>query len=414
VLSVRKRRIRLKQVQLLERNSNRFEEFICYSREFPPVPRNKEENVPMTNPNEFQPPPPPAAPSEPVRPRPTYLMWAGIALFIVGLIVAVLGIPMLVGLITGGLGTGAAICALGALFVGFSFIRLPATGDAPPPPSSEQKIREVSAAAIGGGAAGWLFTRLFRSLDLRIFFEPTAVFRSLRAHPNWVAPLLLVGIINGAYTTAFVRRLTPERIINFTVDKLQDSPIKPPPEALEKMRTEGVETQKAITQQIGNFLKAIVSAYFGAAFLAALCLLAVLAFGGRMHYWQTLSVIAYVIFPVTLIQKGISFLILYLKSPDDIHPLLGQESLVQDNLVIVARLLNLENLVSAKDHPVIFVVVTYFGVLALYRLWLTGVGLREGGYKVSSSQAWGVAITLFVIGLLLVMGVTAIFPSFVG
>ncbi len=332
----------------------------------------------MTNPNEFQ--APPAPPIEPERRRPTMLMWVGIALVVIGIIVVLLGIPVIIGLITGGVGTGLAICALGILFFGFSFMRLPSIPDGPP------KMSALSAL-------------------VSIFFEPSTVFRNVRAHPQWLAPILLAGILNGAYTTAFVHRLTPERIINFTVDKLQDSPIKPPPEALDKMRTEGAETQRAVTQQIGNFLKAIVSSFFGVAFLAALCLLGVLAFGGRMHYWQTYSVMAFVTFPVTLIQKGISFIILYLKSPDDIHPLIGQETLVYDNLGL---------LISSKDHPVLYVMATAIGILSFYRLWLTATGLREGGYKVSSSAAWGVAITLFVLFLLLGMAIAAIFPGFLG
>ena len=169
------------------------------------------------------------------------------------------------------------------------------------------------------------------------------------------------------------------------------------------MRTEGVEQQKALTQQIGNVLKAVVSHFFGVAFLAALCLLGVLAFGGRMHYWQTYAVVAYISLPFTIIQKVISFIILYLKSPDDLHPILHQESLVYDNLGL---------LVSAKDHPVIFVIATSIGILSFYRLWLSATGLREGGYKVSSSQAWGVSITLFVIFLLFGMAIAAIFPGF--
>jgi hypothetical protein len=236
-----------------------------------------------------------------------------------------------------------------------------------------------------------------------IFYEPTRVFRSLRAHPHWLAAILVVGILNAAYSTAFTRRITPERIINFTVDKLDEGSFKPPPEVLAKMRTEGVQQAKSPVQQAGNAIKTIVGAFFSVAFVAGLCLLGVLAFGGRMHFWQAYAVIAYVSLPVTVIQKGISFIILYLKSPDDIHPLLGQESLVTDNLGI---------LVAAKDHPVLFVVATSIGILSLYRLWLTATGLREGGYKVSSSAGWGVAITLFVVFLLFGMAVAAIFPGF--
>ena len=333
----------------------------------------------MSDPNqEFQaPPPPPSIEAEPERPRPTYLMYAGIGLVVVGIIIAVLGI---VGIVTGGAGTGGAFCVLGILFIAFSFIRLPAVPNPPPPMSTV------------GTLTG-------------IFFEPSNVFRNLRAHPQFIAAVIIAGLLNGVYVAAFVHRVTPETIINFTVDKLEESPIKPPPEALARMRTEGVEQQKAITQQIGNVLKAVVSHFFGVAFIAALCLLGVLAFGGRMHYWQTYAVVAYVALPVTIIQKGISFLILYLKSPEDIHPILGQETLVYDNLGL---------LVSSKEHPVLYVLAAFIGIITFYRIWLTATGLREGGYKVSSSAAWGVTITLTLIGLLLGVALAAIFPGFLG
>lgn len=334
----------------------------------------------MSDPNqEFQPPPPPAISAEPERKRPAYLMWAGIALVVVGIIVIVLGIPG-IALITGGIGTGAAVCVLGVLFFGFSFMRLPAV-DNPPPKMS-------TVATLTG-----------------IYFEPTTLFRNLRAHPQFLAAVMIAGIMNGAYTAAFVRRVTPERIINFTVEKLEESAFKPPPEALDRMRTEGVAQQKALSQQVGNFFKAIVTTFFGVAFVAALCLLGVLVFGGRMHYWQTYSVMAYVTFAVTLIQKGISFVILYLKSPEDIHPILNQESLVYDNLGL---------LISGKDHPVLFVIASTIGVLSFYRLWLTAKGLREGGYKVSSSAGWGSAIIVFVLFLLFGIAIAALFGSFFG
>ena len=328
---------------------------------------------------QFQPPPPPDVKAEPERRRPANLMFAGIALVVIGIVVVVLGLPF-VSLVVGGIGTGLAICALGILLFAFSFLRFPAIENAPP---------KMSTAATLTG----------------IFFEPTNVFRNLRAHPQFLAAVLIAGAISGAYSVAFTHRLTPERIINYTMDKLEDSPIKPPPEAMAKARTEGVEQAKAVTAQIGDFIKKIVSAFFGVAIIAALALLGVLIFGGRMHYWQTYAAVAYVAFPVTLIQKGISFIILFLKSPDDIHPLLGQESLVYDNLGL---------LVAAKDHPILFVMATTIGVLSFYRLWLTATGLRESGYKVSSGAAWGTTITLFIIFLLLGVAAAALFGSMFG
>ena len=334
----------------------------------------------MSDPNQgFQPPPPPALQAEPERRRPTDLMFAGIALVVIGIVVVVLGLPM-INLVVGGIGTGLAVCALGILFVAFSFMRMPAVEN---PPAKMSTVATLTG----------------------IFFEPSNVFRNLRAHPQFLAAILIAGAMTGAYSVAFTHRLTPERIINFTMDKLEDSPIKPPPEAMAKARTQGVEQAKAATFQVGDFVKKVVSAFFGVAIIAGIALLGVLVFGGRMHYWQTFAVVAYVSFPVTLIQKAISFVILYIKSPDDIHPLLGQETLVYDNLGL---------LVAAKDHPILFVVATSIGVLSFYRLWLTATGLREGGYKVSSGAAWGTTITIFVLFLLLAIAAAAVFGSMFG
>lgn len=97
-------------------------------------------------------------------------------------------------------------------------------------------------------------------------------------------------------------------------------------------------------------------------------------------------------------------MLLYVKSPEDIHPILGQETLVQDNLGV---------LVSPANHPVIFVLASAIGVLSFYALWLKATGLRNAGTKVSKGTAWGVALTMWILGVLLITGITALFPNFI-
>lgn len=330
----------------------------------------------MSDPNQgFQPPPPPIIAGEPERQRPTNLLWAGIALVVLGILVLVGGI---VGFIAGGPGTGAALCALGVLFFALSFTSLPNVPDAPPPMSTVGRLTGI-------------------------FFEPTNVFRNLRAHPRWLAAILIMGCLNAAYVAAFYQRLTPERIVDFTFEKIKDSPIKPPEDRMAIARQQALDAAKLPLARAGNAVKAIVGVFFVIALIAALYLLGVLAFGGRMHFWQAYAVAAYATFPVAVIHKVISFIILFVKSPDDIHPLIGQETLVTDNLGILFK---------SAEHPVLFVAASALGILAFYRLWLTAKGLSEGGYKVSSSAGWGVAITLWVLSLLLGMSFAAIFPSF--
>jgi hypothetical protein len=298
-------------------------------------------------------------------------------LFVIGLIVCALGIPKIV---PGGIASGAALAFLGIVFFALSFVPLPVIENAEDPMSPTQKL-------------------------LGVFFEPSRVFRNLRAHPRWVAAYLLITVLSLVYTFAFTQRLTPERIVNYRVDKVAEMPppFTPPPDRIETMRTQGIEQLKNPIQRIGTVVTTFVAVFCFTALLAALYLLGVLVFGGRINFWQSLSIMFY-----AAVQhrnsKLLGLVLLYLKSPDDIHPILGHETLVQDNLGV---------LFTPADHPVIFVLATSIGILSFYSLWLKYTGLRNGGTKVSSGTAWGVAIMLWILGTLAITGLTALFPSFI-
>jgi hypothetical protein len=333
----------------------------------------------MSDPNsEFQAPPPPSISLvEPEAPRPTKLRPIAIGLFIVGLIVLATGIAKI---LPGGLGTGLAFAFWGILLYALSFVRLPqTTATDEPPMSAMQKL------------AG-------------IFFEPTRVFRNLRAHPYWLAAFLVIVVLNIIYTTAFVKRLTPERIVNYTMDKLEQSPIKPPPDRMEQAREDALNQAKQPIQRVQSAAKTFVGIFVQGCIVASLYLVAVMIFGGRINFWQALAVYFYASLPVVVIQKLVSLVILFIKSPDDIHPILGQETLLQDNLSV---------LFNPADHPVLFVAASVIGVLSLYGLWLRAKGLQHGGTKVSGTAAWGAALTVWGLWLLFVLSITALFPSFI-
>lgn len=332
----------------------------------------------MSDPNsQFQPPPPPTIQPEPVAPRPVNLRPIAIGLFVIGLIVLVMGIAKI---LPGGVGTGIAFACGGILLFAFSFIRLPQpTGATEPPMSAIEKL------------AG-------------IFYEPTRVFRNLRAHPRWFAAFLVIVLINIVYTNAFVHRLTPERIVGYTMDKLEESPIKPPPDRMEEARDNALQQAKQPIQRAQSALKTFIGIFVLGAFVSAIYLLAVMIFGGKINYWQALSVYFYASLPVIVIQKLVSLVILYVKSPEDIHPILGQETLLQDNLGV---------LFNPADHPVLFVAATVIGVLSFYGLWLRAKGLQNGGEKVSSTAAWGAALMVWVLWIIFGLALTALFPSFI-
>ena len=296
-------------------------------------------------------------------------------LFGVGILLVVAGVLKL----PGGIVAGGALCFLGLALFGLSFIpRGETPTDAPAPIS------------------------FFESLT-SIFFEPTRVFQNLRAHPNWLAPLIIISLLSFVYATAFVYRLTPERIVNFTTDKVVER-FNIPPERAQQMKEQQIEEAKSPTRIAGRAVTTFVGVFVFSAILAALYMLALLLFGGRIGFWQSLSVTAWAALPSTVIGLVLSLVLLYVKDPDDIHPVLGQSGLVTDNLSV---------LVKSAEHPVLFTVLSFFGILSLYRLWLTATGLRNGGERVSSSAAWSVAIIFWLIGLLLLTAFSALFSNFI-
>ncbi|HSE31642.1 MAG TPA: YIP1 family protein [Pyrinomonadaceae bacterium] len=330
----------------------------------------------------FIPPPPPSPPQPPepvVGPRPTRLRPFAIGLFALGLIMVPVAALKIVNV---EVFSGAALCFFGMLLFGLSFVRLPVISNPEGPIPALQKV-------------------------FGIFYEPTRVFRNLRAHPHWVVAFVIIAGLNVIYSNAFIRRVTPERITNHVVEKMSEMgpPFAPPAEMLESIRNKQLDQLKSPTQRVGAAFNTITGTFVWGALVSAITLLLILAFGGKINYWQAIAVYFYTILPVAMVQKLLSLVILYIKEPDDIHPILGQESLVQDNLGI---------LFLPAAHPVLFAISSFIGVLSLYGLWLRGKGLREGGTRVSSTAGYGVAITLWVVGLLLVTIFTALFPGFIG
>lgn len=333
------------------------------------------------NPNQFQAPPPPPPPTDgglqPAAPRPVHLRPVAIGLVVVGLITLVTGIAKI---LTGGILTGVAFLFWGILLFAFSFIRLPQTSGADEAPMSG--IEKLAG----------------------IFYEPTRVFRNLRAHPRWLAALLVLGVFSGVYSTVFVQRLTAERIIDYKYEKMEQSPIKPPPEQMASSKEAELQAAKQPIQQIQAFALIFLGVFVMASSLAALYLVGVLVFGGRINFWQAFAATLYSFVPIAIIGKGLSLVILFIKAPEDIHPILGAETLLQDNLGV---------LFLPAEHPVFFVLAGSIGVLSLYGLWLRVKGLQHAGTKVSSSAAWGVTLTFWLIGTFLLAVFTFFFSSFI-
>lgn len=286
----------------------------------------------------------------------------------------------LIKILPGGIGLGAAWCFWGLLLFGMSFIPRPAVepGDEP----------ELSAFQRVAG----------------MFYMPGAVFRSFRRHPTWLTPLLIITLVGGIYSFAFTKRVTPERIASQTTKTL-DSMVENgwmTADMVQKAKADALKSLSSPVEQAAGVLSGMVGMFVLMAIWAVVALLVILIFGGRINFWQSLAVAFYAALPVVIVNKLLSLLLLYLKDPIEVHPILGQETLVQDNLGV---------LFTPGLNPVLFVLASVIGVLSLYKLWLSAAGLRAAGEKVSSGGAWAATIILLMIAVLFGVIAVSVFPG---
>jgi hypothetical protein len=302
---------------------------------------------------------------------------AGIICAALGLIIAVLGALKVVPLT----GTGVALLLLGGLVIGLSFVSGPEQDGTP-------RMSTPSTLA-------------------NIFVSPTEVFQNLRRHPRWLAAVLIASLLSTVFSNLFINRLTPERVVNYSTDKtLEMSMVANNPEAVKSVkegRDQTIADAKNPVKRAGQAVNSFVGYVYLTAFLALIFFLFALAMGGKLNYWQGFAVAAYAAFPVAFIRYVLGSIVLYLKDPTEIHPILGQGSLVQDNLSF---------LINPADHPVIYVLLASFSLLIFYGLFLNINGLKNAGEKVSPTIAWTASLTIWLIMMIFGVAVAFLFPSF--
>jgi multisubunit Na+/H+ antiporter MnhB subunit len=304
---------------------------------------------------------------------------AGIVVAAIGFIIAVLSIlKVLPGLTQ----TGVFMIVLGAVVIGLSFINKP-------DPEGTERMSTPNTL-------------------LSIFFSPSEVFQNLRRHPRWLVAALIMAIMGAVYSNLFFNRIGPERIANYTIDKTLEMPMIANNEQARKQVEDG--RQKAIEDATNPVVRAgqAVNSFVGTVIwycvLGGLFTLFAMAMGGKMNFWQAFSAGVYASFPVAVIRFVLNTVLLFVKDPTDIHPILGQGSLIQDNLNF---------LVKSSEHPVIYTLLGGLSLLAFYWIWMNATGLKNAGERVSGSTAWATTIVLYVVGILLMMFMAFMFPSFI-
>lgn len=301
---------------------------------------------------------------------------AGIIVAAIGLVVAILSITKIVPGLTQ---PGIVMILFGGLIIGLSFI------DKPDPEGTE---RMSTPSTLGN-----------------IFFSPTEVFRNLRRHPRWLVAMLVMATFSTIYGNLFVEKLGADRIANFAIDKTLEMPIMndQAKQQFEAGRADAIADAKNPVSRAGQAVSGFAGSVFGYAVLAAIFMLFALAMGGKMNFWQAFSAAVYAALPFSLIRSVLNIILLFIKDPADIHPILGQQSLIQDNLNF---------LVLPSQSPVIYTLLSSFSVLIIYWLWLQATGLKNAGEKVTGTIAWSATLGIYALMVVLGLAMAALFPSF--
>lgn len=300
----------------------------------------------------------------------------GVIIFILGLLLVVLG---LLKVLPGAAQSGFFGLFVGAVAFGLSFIKPHDAGpDAPPPLSPSERTTGI-------------------------FYEPARVFQNLHTHPRWLAAFLVISVFAAIYHVAFVQRLTPEVIALAPIEKTIEGGWITGDRA-EQVREQTREAAKSPVARFTGPLNEIGGIFLFFVFLAAILLLGALIFGGRLNFWQALCVAVFSSLPPIIIEKVLSIILLYIKSPDDIDPIKGQRGLVRADLGILFK---------PSEHPYLYVLAGSIGLITLYGLWLEATGLRYAGEKLSSASSWTIALIIWGIALVFGLAAAALFPTFV-
>ncbi len=304
---------------------------------------------------------------------------AGIVTAAVGLIIAILGAIKIVPGVTG---TGVFLILFGGLVIGLSFINRPETED----------TEKMSTAATLGN----------------IFFAPSDTFKNLRRHPRFLVALLIMTVLSATYTNLFFYRLGAERVVNFTIDKTLEMGMiannEDAKKQIEAGRAQAIIDATSPILRVTQTFSAFAGFGFTYAILAGIFMLFALAMGGKINFFQAFSAAVYAAFPVSVIKFVLNTIVLFLKDPTEIHPVLGQQSLVQDSLNF---------LVLPAEHPVIFTILGATSLLGLYWVWLNATGLTNAGERVTGTIAWSASLGIFFVIILLGVVMATLFPSFI-
>lgn len=218
-----------------------------------------------------------------------------------------------------------------------------------------------------------------------IFIEPGAVFEDMRRKPRFIMATLIICILATAFTFALQQRIGEDRYEVFFKQQIEKSSQTASLSAEQKQNA--VDMNIVITNGTRYFVPVFILIFFLIGSL--LYWLGVKAMGGAITFLQAVSVYVYSSFPPSVVSFIANFIVLFVKSPDEIDIATSQRGVVHANPSMFF---------SGAEMPVLSTLVSVFDFFVIWGLILAAIGLHKTG-RISKGAAWGIVLILTLIGI---------------
>lgn len=218
-----------------------------------------------------------------------------------------------------------------------------------------------------------------------IFFEPSKAFEALRVRPRFLVAGLIVFALTCLVTLVMYLRVDMGQVMRQRMERSPNA-------------AQQTEEQKEMGAQIAKTMGAIavpLSVIIITAGGAAIYLLGGVIFGGTLNYKKALAVWTYSWVPPAVLGAIIGIAVLFLKNPDEVDP---------EKMMVT----NPGAFMGEESNAILAAVLSQFDILRFYGMFLAALGLRKVG-KLSSGASWAIVLGLWLLGLILNVGRTAIF-----
>ena len=218
-----------------------------------------------------------------------------------------------------------------------------------------------------------------------IFFEPERTFKDFKRKPRFVLAGIIIALLVTAYTFGIAMKVGEAGFRSFVAEQIDKSP-----------RADSLSAEQkagAIDMQvtISKYTRFAVPVFVFISFVIGglLYWLASKAFGGNGSFLENMSVWVYSGLPPAVISMIANFIVLAMKSADDIDLAASQRGLLHANLSFF---------VDGKAHPMLATVLSTFDFFAIWGWILAAIGLSTVN-RLSKASSWTIVLLLVLVGL---------------